>query len=181
MDARSNKDRRQNDRRQKEVPCAVERRMAERRVKVNRRRQIDPTTCERDYSPEEVEFMGALDDYKRRSGRMFPTCSEILEVFIGLGYEKRTELPMVTLQEREHRYRRKPRKPCKSLLRKRPGIAIFPTDCGGLMRTAAPDRCNGTWLEARGTVGNNSPLTHCCDIGRRKPADGRRLHQLCRQ
>ena len=50
-------------------------------MKVNRRRQIDPTTCERDYSPEEIAFMSALDDYKRRSGRMFPTCSEILEVF----------------------------------------------------------------------------------------------------
>ena len=95
MDARSNKDRRQNDRRQKDVPVEVDRRSTERRVKVNRRRQIDPTTCERDYSPEEVEFMSALDDYKRRSGRMFPTCSEILEVFKALGYEKRADLPTV--------------------------------------------------------------------------------------
>lgn len=54
--------------------------------KTARRRQIDPTTCERDYSGEELEFMRALDDYKRRSGRMFPTCSEILEVIRGLGY-----------------------------------------------------------------------------------------------
>lgn len=54
--------------------------------KIARRRQIDPTTCERDYSGEELEFMRALDDYKRRSGRMFPTCSEILEVIRGLGY-----------------------------------------------------------------------------------------------
>ena len=45
-----------------------------------RRRKIDPTTCERDYSNEEMEFMDALDLYKRKSGRMFPTCSEILEV-----------------------------------------------------------------------------------------------------
>jgi len=95
MDARSNKDRRQNDRRHKDATIEVERRSTERRVKVNRRRQIDPTTCERDYSPEEVEFMSALDDYKRRSGRMFPTCSEILEVVKALGYEKRAELPTV--------------------------------------------------------------------------------------
>ncbi|MDR1383348.1 MAG: hypothetical protein LBJ67_05825 [Planctomycetaceae bacterium] len=60
----------------------------ERRTKAQRRRQIDPTTCERDYSPEEIEFMNALDEYKRNSGRMFPTCSEILEVFRGLGYIK---------------------------------------------------------------------------------------------
>lgn len=62
------------------------------RKKVQRRRQIDPTTCERDYSSEEVEFMNALDEYKRTSGRMFPTCSEILEVLLGLGYIK-TPLP----------------------------------------------------------------------------------------
>ena len=30
--------------------------------------------------------MLALDDYKRASGRMFPTCSEILEVIRNLGY-----------------------------------------------------------------------------------------------
>lgn len=60
----------------------------ERREKVNRRRQIDPTTCERDYTDQEVEFMNALDDYKRRSGRMFPTCSEVLEVIRMLGYVK---------------------------------------------------------------------------------------------
>jgi hypothetical protein len=60
----------------------------ERRQKVNRRRQIDPTTCERDYTDQEVEFMNALDDYKRKSGRMFPTCSEVLEVLRSLGYVK---------------------------------------------------------------------------------------------
>jgi hypothetical protein len=58
----------------------------ERRAKVQRRRQIDPTTCERDYSIEEVEFMNAMDEYKRKNGRMFPTCSEVLEVIRGLGY-----------------------------------------------------------------------------------------------
>jgi len=58
------------------------------RRKVARRRQIDPTTCEREYTTEEVEFMNALSEYKRNSGRMFPTCSEILEVLKRLGYEK---------------------------------------------------------------------------------------------
>jgi hypothetical protein len=67
---------------------AVERRIMQRRQKVNRRRQIDPTTCERDYTDAEIEFMHALDKYKRASGRMFPTCSEILEVIRDLGYEK---------------------------------------------------------------------------------------------
>lgn len=51
-----------------------------------RRRLIDPTTCERDYAADELEFMQALDRYKRTSGRMFPTCSEVLEVVRSLGY-----------------------------------------------------------------------------------------------
>ena len=58
------------------------------RRKVQRRRQIDPTTCERDYTNDEIEFMHALDAYKRANGRMFPTCSEILEVVRSLGYER---------------------------------------------------------------------------------------------
>ncbi len=84
--AKSNKDQVQMDRRAREerrkqiAPVAVERR------KVQRRRQIDPTTCERDYSSDEIEFMQALDAYKRANGRMFPTCSEILEVIRNLGY-----------------------------------------------------------------------------------------------
>jgi hypothetical protein len=74
------------ERRKEQIPVAVERRQTERRVKQPRRRQIDPTTCERDYSVDEIEFMHAMDAYKRTSGRMFPTCSEILEVLRGLGY-----------------------------------------------------------------------------------------------
>ena len=58
------------------------------RRKVERRRQIDPTTCERDYTDDEIEFMKSMDDYKRRSGRQFPTWSEVLEVLRSLGYRK---------------------------------------------------------------------------------------------
>ena len=32
--------------------------------------------------------MRAMDEYKRASGRMFPTCSEILEVLTKLGYRQ---------------------------------------------------------------------------------------------
>jgi hypothetical protein len=53
-----------------------------------RRRFVDPTTCERDYSLAEMEFMQAMHEYKQKSGRMFPTWSEVLEVLRGLGYEK---------------------------------------------------------------------------------------------
>jgi hypothetical protein len=82
-------DRRRNGRRE-ESETVVAPAKLERRTKVQRRRQIDPTTCERDYSDEEVGFMNAMDEYKRTSGRMFPTCSEVLEVIRGLGYVKLT-------------------------------------------------------------------------------------------
>jgi len=73
--------------------------IVEKRAKVERRRQIDPTTCERDYSQDECEFMQAIEAYKRKNGRMFPTCSEVLEVIRGLGYSK----PIVdTLPEVTH-------------------------------------------------------------------------------
>jgi hypothetical protein len=77
------------DRRKKETKADAEAStpIVERR-KVKRRRQIDPTTCEREYSDSEIEFMHAMDEYKRSSGRMFPTCSEILEVLLKMGYRK---------------------------------------------------------------------------------------------
>ena len=68
---------------------------ADDRRQTERRRQIDPTTCERDYKPDEIEFMTAMDDYKRRSGRPFPTWSEVLEVLRDLGYRK-VAAPMQT-------------------------------------------------------------------------------------
>ncbi len=89
IDRRANRDRRLGaDRRTQNLPVAVEHRVLQRRAKVTRRRQIDPTTCERDYTLDEIEFMSAMDEYKRRNGRMFPTCSEVLEVIKSLGYEK---------------------------------------------------------------------------------------------
>ncbi|WP_422926646.1 hypothetical protein [Singulisphaera sp. PoT] len=54
----------------------------------NRRHLVDPATCDREYSPAEMEFMQAIQAYKQASGRMFPTWSEVLEVLKGLGYQK---------------------------------------------------------------------------------------------
>ena len=88
MDRRIESERRSGEeRRQEEVTVASDRREGDRRT-VQRRRHIDPTTCESDYSNDEIEFMHALDAYKRASGRMFPTCSEILEVLRDLGYAR---------------------------------------------------------------------------------------------
>jgi len=72
-------DRRSGERREPVAPTSAI-------VKKARRRHIDPTTCERDYRQDEIDFMRAMDDYKRSAGRMFPTCSEVLEVVRSLGY-----------------------------------------------------------------------------------------------
>ena len=91
-------DRRGNDRRKRAIPVALDRRTGgdRRELKGERRRQIDPTTCERDYNNDEIEFMKAMDQYKRANRRPFPTRSEVLEVLRSLGYRKTeepTELP----------------------------------------------------------------------------------------
>lgn len=97
--------------------CVVDRRKVNRRIdlekseevklngsedrrKKERRRQIDPTTCERDYTEDEVEFMKAMDIYKRRSGRQFPTWSEVLEVLRSMGYRKVEEPTEIIIQSR---------------------------------------------------------------------------------
>ena len=86
-------DRRDKERRKKQIPVALERRTGKDRrdEKGERRRQIDPTTCERDYTNDEIEFMKAMDQYKRDNRRPFPTWSEVLEVMRALGYRKVAE------------------------------------------------------------------------------------------
>src|SRR5438132_8365230 len=96
-DRRAGDRRARQDRRKSDVPVAVDRRSGEdRRYKGERRRQVDPTTCEKDYSDEEIIFMKAMDQYKRANRRPFPTWSEVLEVLRSLGYrrtENATDLP----------------------------------------------------------------------------------------
>jgi hypothetical protein len=86
-------DRRGNDRRKRAIPVALERRSGKDRrdERGERRRQIDPTTCERDYSVDEIEFMKAMDQYKRENRRPFPTWSEVLEVLRAIGYRRVAE------------------------------------------------------------------------------------------
>src|SRR6516165_9761904 len=82
------------ERRKRSIPVAMERRKinsAEKRRTSERRRLIDPTTCEREYTDDEIEFMKAMDQYKRDNRRPFPTWSEVLEVMRALGYRKVAE------------------------------------------------------------------------------------------
>jgi hypothetical protein len=91
-DALAVTERRSNDRRKRNIPVAIERRSGkDRRTQGERRRQIDPTTCERDYTDDEIQFMKSMDQYKRDNRRPFPTWSEVLEVLRALGYRKVAE------------------------------------------------------------------------------------------
>ncbi len=38
--------------------------------------------------PDVIEFITAIDDYKRLNRRPFPTWSEVLDILKGLGYER---------------------------------------------------------------------------------------------
>jgi len=38
--------------------------------------------------PDVLEFIQAIDDYKRANGRPFPSWSEVLEIIKTLGYER---------------------------------------------------------------------------------------------
>lgn len=41
-----------------------------------------------DYTEDELEFLKAIERYKREARRPFPTWKEVLEVLKSLGYEK---------------------------------------------------------------------------------------------
>jgi hypothetical protein len=58
----------------------------ERRARKERRRRIDPTTFEKQYTAEEMEFMSAIQSFKARTGKSFPSHREVLKVAASLGY-----------------------------------------------------------------------------------------------
>jgi hypothetical protein len=60
----------------------------ERREKKERRKRIDPTTFEKQYTDDELEFMNAMQRFKELSGKSFPTYAEVIKVAVGLGYRK---------------------------------------------------------------------------------------------
>ena len=60
----------------------------ERRAKKERRRRIDPTTFEKQYTDEEMEFMNAMQRFKELTGKAFPTHGDVLKVAIMLGYRR---------------------------------------------------------------------------------------------
>lgn len=71
----------------------VDRRLGlDRRRGPGRRRSDDRKSAEEgNMSDEQFEFLMAIDEYKRKNTRPFPTWTEVLEVIKALGYRKVAE------------------------------------------------------------------------------------------
>ena len=63
----------------------------ERRVRKERRKRIDPTTFEKQYTDDELEFMNAMQRFKEQTGKAFPTHGEVIRVAVSLGYRRPVE------------------------------------------------------------------------------------------
>ena len=87
MDERASSDRRRGARRKKDVPVDEERRSGQdrRSGKPRRKRAMNQYDMEADV----LEFVNAINQFKQRAGKAFPTWSEVLEILKDLGYEKR--------------------------------------------------------------------------------------------
>ena len=74
------------------IPTATERRSGVSRATgtkpIASRNRFFSSITEVDYTNDEIEFMKALDAFKRDQRKPFPTCSEVLDVLLALGYRK---------------------------------------------------------------------------------------------
>src|SRR4051794_13402475 len=63
----------------------------ERRARKERRKRVDPTTFEKQYNVEEIEFMNAIQEFKDRTRKTFPSYGEALRVAVSIGYRRVVE------------------------------------------------------------------------------------------
>jgi hypothetical protein len=94
VERRSGGDRRQS---------VVDRRLGlDRRRGPGRRRSNDRKSAEEgQMSDEQFQFLMAIDEYKRKNARPFPTWTEVLEVIKALGYRKVAEPQPLERSERK--------------------------------------------------------------------------------
>jgi hypothetical protein len=93
-DRRSGKDRRQS---------VVDRRLELNRHRGPGRRRSDERKSaeEGQMSDEQFEFLMAIDEYKRKNSRPFPTWTEVLELILALGYRKVAPAQPITKFKKE--------------------------------------------------------------------------------
>ncbi len=70
------------------TPEAAREAAPERAARKERRRRVDPTTFEKQYSDDEIEFMNAMQNFKVQSGKTFPSHGDVLRVAMGMGYRQ---------------------------------------------------------------------------------------------
>ena len=70
------------------LPGTSERARPERRARKDRRKRIDPTTFEKQYTDDELEFMNAMQRFKEQSGKAFPTHADVIRIAVSLGYRR---------------------------------------------------------------------------------------------
>ena len=95
IERRGGRDRRQN---------LVDRRLGlDRQRGPGRRRSDERKSAEEgQMSDEQFEFLMAIDEYKRKNARPFPTWTEVLELIKAMGYRKVAEpLPLAQLKKKE--------------------------------------------------------------------------------
>jgi len=82
------------ERRREDLPVSVERRSgADRRdpSPEGERRKVERRINEYVLEPQVLEFINAVNEFKTRQQKPFPTWSEIFRIFVGLGYRKTDE------------------------------------------------------------------------------------------
>ena len=79
--------------------CGLERRRGPGRRRSDERKAAE----EGQMSDEQFEFLMAIDEYKKKNARPFPTWTEVLEVIKALGYRKVAEPQMLEQSEKEKR------------------------------------------------------------------------------
>lgn len=80
---------------QQEIRCERRKRVVDRRLGLDRRRgpgrrltQERKSAEEGQMSQEQFDFLMAIDEYKQKNSRPFPTWTEVLDVIKALGYRK---------------------------------------------------------------------------------------------
>ncbi|MGQ0613045.1 MAG: hypothetical protein ACT4PV_04815 [Planctomycetaceae bacterium] len=95
LDRRAGADRRERgERRKEDVAVSVERRSGKDRRHAGpagERRKVERRINEYVLEADVLEFINAVNDYKTRQQRPFPTWSEIYRIFVGLGYRRGDE------------------------------------------------------------------------------------------
>lgn len=87
-DRREGRDRRDDLEKVVKPAAKITKATPERRAKRERRRRIDPTTFEKQYTDDELEFMNAMQRFKVQACKSFPSHGDVLRVAISLGYRQ---------------------------------------------------------------------------------------------